>query len=154
MKTDLIENVNDLDLQIIKLLQEDCRLSYSKIARKLGTSVGTAFNHVKNLEKKGILKGYRVIVDSVKLGHSLTALMVIRAEGSYLTHVEKEIAKTANAVAVYDITGDYDALVIAKFKDRAALNSYVKNLLAIPHIKKTVTNIALNVIKEDFRVKL
>jgi DNA-binding Lrp family transcriptional regulator len=154
VKTDLVENVNDLDLQIIKLLQEDCRLSFNKIARKLGISVGTAFNHVKNLEKKGILKGYTVIVDSVKLGYSLTALMLIQAEGSYLSHVENEIAKTANAVAVYDITGDYDAAVIAKFKDRASLNAYVKNLLALPHIKRTVTNVALNVIKEDLRVKL
>lgn len=154
MKTDLIENVNDIDLQIIKLLQEDCRLSFNKIARKLGISVGTAFNHVKNLEKKGILKGYTVIVDSVKLGYSLTALMLIQAEGSYLTHVENEIAKTANAIAVYDITGDYDAAVIAKFKDRASLNTYLKNLLALPHIKRTVTNVALNVIKEDLEVRL
>jgi DNA-binding Lrp family transcriptional regulator len=154
VKTDLIENVNDIDLQIIKLLQEDCRLSFNKIARKLGISVGTAFNHVKNLEKKGILKGYTVIVDSVKLGYSLTALMLIQAEGSYLTHVENEIAKTANAIAVYDITGDYDAAVIAKFKDRASLNTYVKNLLALPHIKRTVTNVALNDIKEDLGVRL
>jgi len=154
VKTDLIESVNDLDLQIIKLLQEDCRLSFNKIARKLGISVGTAFNHVKNLEKKGILKGYTVIVDYVKLGYSLTALMLIQAEGSYLAHVENEIAETANAVAVYDITGDYDAAVIAKFKDRASLNTYLKNLLALPHIKRTVTNVALNVVKEDLRVKL
>jgi DNA-binding Lrp family transcriptional regulator len=154
VKADLVENVNDIDLQIIKLLQEDCRLSFNKIARKLGISVGTAFNHVKNLEKKGILKGCTVIVDFVKLGYSLTALILIQAEGRYLTHVENEIAETANAVAVYDITGDYDAAVIAKFKDRASLNAYVKNLLALPHIKRTVTNVALNVIKEDLRVKL
>jgi DNA-binding Lrp family transcriptional regulator len=154
LKTDSIENVNDIDLQIIKLLQEDCRLSFNKIARKLGISVGTAFNHVKNLEKKGILKGYTVMVDPVKLGYSLTALMLIQAEGSYLTHVENEIAKTANAVAVYDITGDYDAAVITKFKDRASLNAYIKNLLALPHIKRTVTNVALNVIKEDVGIRL
>lgn len=152
MKTDLIENVNDIDLQIINLLQEDCRLSFNKIARKLGISVGTASNHVQNLEKKGIIKGYTVIVDSVKLGYSLTALMLIQAEGSYLTHVENEIAKTANAIAVYDITGEYDAAVIAKFKDRASLNAYVKNLITIPQIKRTVTNVALNVIKEDWEL--
>jgi DNA-binding Lrp family transcriptional regulator len=94
------------------------------------------------------------MVDPVKLGYSLTALMLIQAEGSYLTHVENEIAKTANAVAVYDITGDYDAAVITKFKDRASLNAYIKNLLALPHIKRTVTNVALNVIKEDVGIRL
>ena len=136
------------------MLQEDCRLSFNKIAHKLGISVGTAFNHVKNLEKKGILKGYTTILDTTKLGYSLTALIMIQAEGEHLTDVEKEIAKTANVVAVYDIIGDYDAAVITKFKDRTDLNAFIKNLLATPHISRTVTSIALNVIKEDLGVKL
>jgi DNA-binding Lrp family transcriptional regulator len=154
LETSLIEKIDDVDLRILSLLQEDCRLSFNKIANKLGISVGTAFNHIKSLEKKGIIKGYTAIVDSDKLGYSLTAVIMIQAEGMHLTDIENEIAKTANVVAVYDITGDYDATVIAKFKDRASLNSFIKNLLAIPHLKRTVTNVALNVIKEDQLVKL
>ena len=154
LETNVIENIEDIDLQILSLLQEDCRLSFNKIASKLGISVGTAFNHVKNLEKKGLIKGYTVILDSGKLGYSLTVIIMIQAEGSYLADVENEIAKSANAISVYDITGDYDAVAIAKFKDRASLNAFIKNLLAMPHIKRTVTHIALNVIKEDLGVKL
>ena len=135
-------------------MQEDCRLSFNKIARKLGISVGTAFNHVKNLEKKGIINGYTVTLDSSKLGYSLTVIIMIQAEGSFLADVENEISKNANIVAVYDITGDYDAVALAKLKDRASLNSFIKNLLALPHIKRTVTHIVLNVIKEDTGVKL
>ena len=135
-------------------MQEDCRLSFNKIARKLGISVGTAFNHVKNLEKKGIINGYTVTLDSSKLGYSLTVIIMIQAEGRFLADVENEISKNANIVAVYDITGDYDAVALAKFKDRASLNSFIKNLLALPHIKRTVTHIVLNVIKEDTGVKL
>jgi DNA-binding Lrp family transcriptional regulator len=154
LETSVIEKIDDVDLRILSLLQEDCRLSFNKIANKLGISVGTAFNHIKSLEKKGIIKGYTAIVDSGKLGYRLTAIIMIQAEGAHLTDIENEIAKTANVVAVYDITGDYDATVIAKFKDRASLNSFIKNLLAIPHLKRTVTNVALNVIKEDQLVKL
>jgi DNA-binding Lrp family transcriptional regulator len=154
LETSLIEKINDLDLRILSLLQEDCRLSFNKIACKLGISVGTAFNHVKSLEKKGIIKGYKAILDSGKLGYGLTAIIMIQAEGTHLTDIENEIAKTANVVAVYDITGDYDATVIAKFKDRGSLSVFIKNLLAILHIKRTVTNVALNVIKEDPGVKL
>ena len=154
METDLTEKIDDLDIRILNVLQEDCRLSFNKIARKLGISVGTAFNRVKNLEKTGVLKRYTAILDSVKLGYSLTAIIMVQAEGTYLTDIENEIAKTANVVAVYDITGDYDATVIAKFKDRAGLNAFIKNLLAIPHIRRTVTNVALNIIKEDHEVEL
>jgi len=154
LETSLIGNIDEVDLRILSVLQEDCRLSFNKIASKLGISVGTAFNHVKNLEKKGIIKGHTAILDSSKLGYGLTAIIMVQAEGSYLADVENEIAKTANVVAVYDITGDYDAAVIAKFKDRASLNAFIKNLLAFPHIKRTVTNVALNVIKEDQGIKL
>jgi DNA-binding Lrp family transcriptional regulator len=143
-----------MDIRILSLLQEDSRLSFNKIASKLGISVGTAFNHVKNLEKEGILKGYTVILDLTKLDYGYTAIMLIQAEGEHLTDVENEIAKAANVVAVYDITGDYDAAVIAKFKDRSSLNAFIKDLITIPHIKRTVTNVALNVIKEDLGVKL
>ncbi|MEM3000225.1 MAG: Lrp/AsnC family transcriptional regulator [Candidatus Bathyarchaeia archaeon] len=154
MQANSVESIHSIDLQIISLLQEDCRLSFNKIARKLGISVGTAFNHVRNLEKQGIVRGYTVVVDAAKLGYTLTALILVQAEGSQLSQIEQEIAKTDDAVAVYDITGDYDIAVIAKFRDRASLNAYVKNLLASPHIKRTVTNVALNVVKEDLRVRL
>jgi DNA-binding Lrp family transcriptional regulator len=152
MKTNLIENRDYVDLQIINLLQEDCRLSFNKIASKLGISAGTAFNHIKNLEKRGVLKSYAVIVDSAKLGYSLTAIILIQVEGGHLTDVENEIAQAANVIAVYDTTGDYDVVVITKFKDGVDLNTFIKNLIAIPFIRRTVTNVALNVVKEDLRI--
>jgi DNA-binding Lrp family transcriptional regulator len=154
LEQELIEHIEDMDLRILSLLQEDCRLSFNKIAKKLGISVGTAFNHVKNLEKKGIIEGYTLMLDSSKLGYGLTVIVMIQAEGSFLADVENEISKSSNTIAVYDITGDYDAVAIAKFKDRASLNAFIKNLLALPHIKRTVTHIALNVIKEEHGVKL
>ena len=154
LEPDSIEHIEDIDLRILSLLQEDCRLSFNKIAKKLGISVGTAFNHVKNLEKKGIIDGYTLILDSCKLGYNLTVIVMIQAEGSFLADVENEISKSANTIAVYDITGDYDAVAIAKFKDRASLNAFIKNLLSLPHIKRTVTHIALNVVKEELGVKL
>ena len=154
LEKDIIERIEGIDLQILSLLQEDCRLSFNKIASKLGVSVGTAFNHVKSLEKKGVINGYTIMLDAGKLGYSLTVIIMIQTEGSYLADVENEISKSANIIAVYDITGDYDAVAIAKFKDRSSLNAFIKNLLALPQIKRTVTHIAPNVIKEDLGVKL
>ena len=154
LETTTLEKIDELDLRILSVLQEDCRLSFNKIANKLNVSVGTAFNHVKSLEKKGVLKGYTAVLDSSKLGYNLNVVIMIQAEGTYLSEVENEIAKTSNVVALYDITGDYDAIAITKFKDRASLNAFIKNLLSTPHLKRTLTNVALNVVKEDPGVKL
>ena len=153
LKTRSSKTLDAVDLQIVSLLQEDSRLSFNKLANKLGVSVGTAYNRVKNLEATGVVKGYTVVLDPTKLGFELTAIILIQAAGRHLAEVEKEIAKTANVVAVYDIAGEYDAAVVAKFKDRTSLNDYLKNLLATPYVKRTVTNVALNIVKEELQVR-
>lgn len=142
-----------MDFKIISLLQEDSRRSFSKIANELGIAAGTAYNRVKILEEKGILKGYTITVDPVKLGYSLTALILVQAEGKHLLEVEEKVARLSDVICVYDITGDYDVAVVARFRDRTTLNKFIKNLLTSPYVKRTVTNVVLNVIKEDFRVK-
>lgn len=147
-------NLETLDVRILGLLQQDSRLSFNKIARKLDISVGTAFNHIKNLEKKGVLRGYTILLDSNRIGYSLTTLIMVQVEGGHLLDVEDEVSKASNVVAVYDLTGEYDAAVIAKFKDRDNLNLFIKNLMAIPHVKRTVTSVVLDVVKEDLQVNL
>jgi DNA-binding Lrp family transcriptional regulator len=154
MRAVLMENLDNVDIRILNLLQEDSRLSYNKIARKLRLSVGTVFNHVKKLQKKGVLKSNTVILDWTKLGYSLTAVVLVQTEGKHIMEVETEIAKITNVIAVYDVTGDYDAVVISKFKDRSSLNIFIKGLLAMPFVRRTVTNVAFSAVKEDFRVKL
>ena len=57
-----------------------------------------------------------------------------------------------NVIAVYDITGDADIVVIAKFKNTNSLSSFVKKLLEITNVENTVTHIVLNTIKEDERL--
>lgn len=148
------DELSDLDAKILGILQEDSRLSFNKIASKLGVSVGTAFNHIKTLERKGVVRGYTVVLDSNKIGFGLTTLIMIQVEGGHLLDVEDEVSKVSNVVAVYDITGDYDAAIIAKFKDRSCMNSFIKSLMSVPHVRRTVTSVVLDVIKEDLRVKL
>ena len=146
--------MDDIDRKIIQLLQEDARKSFNKIADSLGIAVGTAYNRVKNMEDSGILKGYTIMLDSGKLGFGLTALILIEAEGRYLPEVEKELAKLDEIICIYDITGDYDIAVVARFKNRNTLNNFIKSALKMPHVTRTVTNVVLNVVKEDFRVKV
>ena len=154
MENNLTLKLDNLDRKIINLLQEDSRLSFNKIANKLGISAGTAFNRIKNLENKKIIKAYTVLADTVKAGYNLTAVILIQADGKHLPELEDEIAKQNNVISVYDITGDYDIAIVAKFKNRSNLNTFIKNLLIMPYAKRTITNVVLNVIKEDFRVKV
>ncbi|NHV45855.1 MAG: Lrp/AsnC family transcriptional regulator [Candidatus Verstraetearchaeota archaeon] len=152
--TENTEKLDDIDLKIIDILQKDSRLSYHKIASELGISVGTAYNRIKSLEERGIIKGYTVLIDMAKVGYDLTAIILIQAEGKHLIEVENEIAKMNNVISVYDITGDFDIAVIAKFKNRDSLNRFIKSLISLTYVRRTVTNVVLNVVKEDFVLKI
>ena len=146
--------IDTVDLQILKILQEDCHLSFRKLAEKIGISGAIAASRIKNLEDRGILRGYSVILDPVKLGFDLTAVIFMQTEGGYLKDLENELSQMFNVTALYEITGDFDVVAVVKLKDRDGLNSLLKNLLVTPHIKKTMTNVTLNVVKEDFKIKL
>jgi Lrp/AsnC family transcriptional regulator, regulator for asnA, asnC and gidA len=153
-KLDEKSEIDKVDIQILRILQEDCHLSLRKIADKMHISSVAAGSRIKNLEDKGTLKAYTVILDPVKLGFDLTAVIFIQTEGGYLKDLENELAQIANVIALYEITGDFDVVAVVKLKDRDSLNTLIKSLLVAPHVKKTMTNIALNVVKEDFKVKL
>jgi len=140
--------IDELDIKIIGILQENSRESYRDIANKLKVAEGTVYNRVNKLKDEGVIKRFMVDVDFSKVGYELTVLVGIIVEGGHLPEIEKKISKDGNVSAVYDVTGDYDAIVVAKFKTRDDLNKFVKGLLAMPHVKRTYTMLVLNVLKE------
>jgi DNA-binding Lrp family transcriptional regulator len=69
-----------------------------------------------------------------------------------LLETQKRIAQDPHVAAVYDVTGDWDSFILGRFTGREDLNGFIKGLLAIPHVDRTVTHLVLNVVKEDPRV--
>ena len=124
-KTEL-DNTNT---QILRILQQNCRLSFRKIGGKIGISGVMAASRINNLEARGVVKGYAVILDPVKLGYDLTAIIFVQTEGGYLQDLENVLSQMANIIALYEITGDFDVMAVAKLKDRDSLNTLIKNLL-------------------------
>ncbi len=144
--------LDDIDKFIVDKLIENSRVSLRSIARELRLSPATVHERIQKLLARGIIKGFTVIVDYKKLGYDVTALIMISVEGKYITEIETWLAQQPEIVAVYDITGEFDVAVIAKTRNMSELNKLVKRILKHPHVKRTVTSIAFNVVKEDFRL--
>ena len=137
------------DVSIIRVLQKNSRLSLRKIASKVSVSVATVMNRLNRLEADGIVKKYSVYLDYEKLGFDLEALIEIRVSKGRLIEVERKIASHPNVFAVYDITGDFDVVVLAKFRNRRALDVFVKKIQTYEFVERTETKIILNTIKEE-----
>ncbi len=145
-------NLDETDEKILKNLMVDARLSARQLALKLGMSTVTMLSRIKKLEKEKIIKGYTAIIDHEKLGYNLTAVIEIIGKKDKIVDIETELAKIENVCGVYDITGNTDTLIIAKFKERNELSEFVKGLSSIPNVENTITHFVLNTAKEDFRL--
>jgi len=140
------------DEKILKNLIVDARLSARQLSLKLGLSTVTVLSRIKKLEKEKIIKGYTSVLNHEKLGYDLTAVIEIIAKKDKLVQVEDELSGIENVCAVYDVTGNTDTLIIAKFKGREDLSKFIKNLSTISNVESTITHVVLNTVKEDFRL--
>ncbi|WP_456366370.1 Lrp/AsnC family transcriptional regulator [Thermococcus sp.] len=146
--------MDELDRKILELLQENARMSYREIAKAVGVAVGTVYNRIKRMEEEGIIKGFYVGIDYEKVGFGLTAVVGIKARGKDIVRIEREIAGSPRVMQVYDVTGEYDIIVVAKFRDRADMNRFVKWLLSLEGVEKTNTSVVMDIVKEKPSIKI
>ncbi len=150
----MAEKIDKLDIEILIELQKDARKSLREIAEKLDVAEGTVYNRINKLKKMGIIEKFIPIINHSKLGFDLTAIIGITAEGKHLIELEEILAKEPNVTAVYDVTGEFDVIAVAKFKTREDLNAFVKKVAGLKHVTRTYTMLVLNVVKETHAVEL
>lgn len=146
--------IDDLDKKIVRALNQNARKSYREIAKEVGTSATAVINKVKRLEAEGAIKGYVPVVDPGYFGFDLVAIIALRISKGKLLDTQEKISSDRRVAAVYDITGEWDSLVIGHFRGRDDLNDFIKGILSLPFIDRTVTHLVLNVVKDEKRVVL
>ncbi len=143
-----------LDEAIIRQLNINARQSFRDMAKALGVSISTVSAHVKRLEEEGVLKGYAPIVDEAKVGYDLLAVIGLKIARGQLLPVQEEIGKDPRVYGVYDVTGEWDSIVTARFRSTRELDGFVKGVLSQEHVERTYTQVVLNVVKDEKRVIL
>lgn len=141
--------IDELDRRIIAALNDGARKSYREIAKELDVALSTVSNRVKRLEEAGVVTGYVPVVDPEKAGFLLTVLIGIRIAHGKLREVEEVLAADERVYGVYDVTGDWDCMVLARFRDRAELDAFIKDVLSHEHVERTNTHLVLNTVKDE-----
>ena len=144
--------IDDTDRKIIHVLQKDGRASLRKISEEVGVALGTVSNRVNRMERSGIITGYSVSLDPEKVGWSLNVVIGLRIEKGRLIEIQEKISRDYRVCGVYDVTGDYDSMIIARAKDREDLDDLIKNVMSVDGIERSLTQLVLNTVKETTTV--
>lgn len=144
----------DIHLKIIERLRRDGRASVREIAQELETSATTVSKHMQRLKDEGILRGCKPVLDYSKLGFPITIVTQIKAKGNLIPKIVDALKQDDCLTHVYEITGEFDILVIGKFRDQESMNREIKRLLSHPAIEETNTSVVLSIAKEDEGIRL
>jgi len=150
----VVKLLDELDVAILRRLNTDARKSFRDIARELRVSISTVSNRVKRLEHEGIVLGYIPVLDEKKLGYDVLAVIGIRISKGKLLEVQRKIGREDKVVDVYDVTGEYDSVIIARFRNTKELDTFIKRLVAMENVERTYTQVVLNVVKQEKRAPI
>jgi len=145
-------SLDELDRGILQELNIDARRSHREIAHRLKVSPTTVSARIERMERQEVIRGYVPLLNDEALGWDLAATVGIRISKGKLREVEERLAKDPRVYAIYDVTGDFDALLIGRFRDRRDLDRFVKRALQDPYVERSNTQVVLNRVKEDPRV--
>lgn len=153
--------LDEKDLQLLELIQENCKVSLKELARKVNLPVTTTHARLKKLEKMGLIKNYQAILDAKKLGFGVTAFILISfsyrpgsGKGQISQReIARKIASFPEVQEVHIITGDWDMIVKVKVKDVNELGRFVVDRLrTVEGVDKTLTCVVLDTAKESLAI--
>jgi Lrp/AsnC family leucine-responsive transcriptional regulator len=125
-----------IDLMILRELQDDGRLSIVDLAQRVGLSPSPCLRRVRHLEERGVIAGYRALLDPQAIGLGLQVFVSFRVtsyERKELDRLRAAIAAMPEVLASYNISGDFDAMLLVAIPDLAAFERFLhEKLLVLP----------------------
>ncbi|AYZ11646.1 Lrp/AsnC family transcriptional regulator [Chryseobacterium arthrosphaerae] len=127
-----MEQLDDKDLQLLRLLQKNAKLTVKELAREVSLSPSPVFERVKRLEQEGYVKRYAAVLDAEKLNRGFTVFCQIKLkihDRSVGYDFVKEILEIEEVAECYNISGDFDFLLKVQVRDMKHYQDFVFNKL-------------------------
>jgi Lrp/AsnC family leucine-responsive transcriptional regulator len=142
-----------IDRRILDTLQAHGRTTNVELARSNDLAPSSMLDRVRRLEDRGVIRGYRAVLDPVELGYHVAAMVMInldRHQASGIDTFESGVAAIPEVKACYHVTGQYDYILHLAARDIDHLSELVKHRLAtIGGVEKQETFLVLSTVKED-----
>jgi DNA-binding Lrp family transcriptional regulator len=144
--------MDDTDRRILGMLNKDARMSFRRISRELKMSLTKVTSRVKKMEREGIIKGYIPLLDAEKMGFDMLVIIGLDISKAKILEIQEKIAKDPHVFEVYNTIGQQDSVIIARFRNRADLDSFIRKVLSIKGVDKTYTQLVMKIVKNEKRI--
>lgn len=140
--------MDNLDIKIIKLLQQNSRVTASEISNKINLSVPAVGDRLKKLDASGIIEKYTIILNAKKMNKHLMIIMFVSLESPKYTDPFINIVQLDDEIVeCHYLAGDFDYALKIITESTESLERLLNKIKNIPGVQKTKTNVSLSTIK-------
>lgn len=148
--------LDEMDLKILRCLQEDAKMTTKQIAAKVNLSSTPVFERIKRLESEGYIKKYVAILDPEKMGRGFLVFCSVK-----LKQMNRDVAKDFVSVikgipevtACYNVAGEFDYILTIYAPDMKYYNDFIINVLGtIESIGSILSTFVMKEIKQGYGI--
>ena len=154
----MTQQLDETDIKLLRLLQEDSKMTTKELALKVNLSTTPVFERIKRLENEGYIKKYIAVLDADKLERGFLVFCSVK-----LKQMNRDIANDFVSVikgipqvtACYNIAGEFDYLLTISAPDMKYYNDFVINVLGtIESIGSIQSTFVMKEIKHEYGLYL
>lgn len=132
--------MEDIDRQIVALLAEDGRMSFTDLARETGLSVSAVHQRVRRLQKRGVIRGYSAVLDHDAVGLSLTAFISIKPiDPAAPDDAPEKLAHLREIEACHSVAGDESYILKVRVASPFELEELLQQIRAAANVSTRTT---------------
>ncbi len=142
--------LDEMDVKILKILQQDCTRSVADIGKEVGLSTTPCWRRIQKLEEGGVVRRRVALLDAVSVNAGVTVFVSIKTDQHSLSWLERFHAAVVDfpeVVEFYRMSGEVDYLLHVVVPDIAAYDAFYKKLISRIEISKVSSAFAMEQIK-------
>lgn len=132
--------MEETDAEIVRLLARDGRMSFTDLAKQTGLSVSAVHSRVRRLEQRGVVRGYRAVVDAEALDLALTAFVSVKPiDPAAPDDAPEKLAGIAAIEACHSVAGDESYILKVRVAGPSALEAVLQEIRAVANVSTRTT---------------
>ncbi|MBQ9891397.1 MAG: Lrp/AsnC family transcriptional regulator [Firmicutes bacterium] len=145
--------IDVIDAKILEVLQENARISYSELSKRINLSLSAVSDRLKKMEASGLISSYTTILDPAALDRQLQAYMMVNVDSSgNIDDLLTVINDADEVLEAHFVAGDFDYMLKIATRNTATLADLVNRIKAVKSVKRTETTIILTDLKQRYSV--
>jgi Lrp/AsnC family leucine-responsive transcriptional regulator len=147
-------NLDEIDIKLLEILQENCKLNFTQIGQKLDIAESTVRYRIERLEKRGIITNYIALINPRMVGLNITAIMMIKIDPQKVKEISPKLASFKELRHLFRTTGQYDMISVVGARDIGHLNKLMSEIKHIDGVRELIVEVATELVKVDPKFSL